>query len=118
MRTIPERRHLDTVAVQRQLKIAGTLSVSNDPHHSQVKREPHRLFKVHMSNVQEGGRRSSNPRRWGVNEKDKLTHAELEANQRFKLIETQDLLDQALVGSNDNGHDAQEIPQSSRLLLA
>lgn len=92
MRTQEERRHLETVAVDRQVKIGKAMGIIAKG--SEEERQPHRLAKKHASNIVANAVNAhSNPRRLSSKAHEKLTVQELSASEAERRIEACDLLD-------------------------
>lgn len=92
MRTQEERRHLETLAVDRQVKIGKAMGIIVKG--SEEDRQPHRLAKQHASNIITAtGAAHSNPRRLSSKAHEKLTVQELSASEAERRIEACDFID-------------------------
>lgn len=90
MRTQEERRHLDSVAVNRQIQIGKTMGAIERG--SNEERQPHRMVKQHATSLAAGhGIASSNPRRKSSKAHESLTVQELSAVEAQEKIEVLDL---------------------------
>lgn len=91
MRTQEERRHLDEVAVSRQIEIAKTTR-SLIPG-SEQDRQPHRMAKQHATALRpDHGAANANPRHRSFKAKESLTVQELSAAEAAEKIESVDLM--------------------------
>lgn len=90
MRTLEERRHLDSVAVNRQIQIGKTMGAIEPG--SNEERQPHRMAKQHAITLASGHNSlSSNPRRKSSKAHESLTVQELSAVEAQEKIEAFDL---------------------------
>lgn len=89
MRTQEERRHLDNVAVNRQLKIGKSMGVVAPD--SESARQPHRLAKRHATETVATGHLAGNPRRSSTKSHEALTVHELSAVEAERFIERREL---------------------------
>lgn len=90
MRTQEERRHLDSVAVNRQVQIGKTMGAIERG--SNEERQPHRMVKQHAVSIAAGNSTlPTNPRRKSSKAHESLTVQELSAVEAQEKIEAADL---------------------------